>query len=125
MNRHFLQDPLEYVPDAVLVIELSGLIVFANRRVEGLFGYRRTELSGHALSSLLSERSRTWLQTISNTTPTPRSNLPVAPILMSSPAVATGANSPRRSASIGPTTKIASWCWQSFEMCRIASAPSL
>lgn len=62
MNRHVPQDALEYVPNAILLIEHSGQIVFANWRAEGLFGYLRAELSGHALANLLSARSRAKVQ---------------------------------------------------------------
>ncbi len=52
------QDPawrlLEAAPDAMVVVDEQGRIVFANGRTEQLFAYARPELSGAQLESLLS-----------------------------------------------------------------------
>ncbi len=49
---------LQSAPDAMLVIDALGLILFANSRVEALFGYSREQLIGHSVDTLLPERSR-------------------------------------------------------------------
>lgn len=53
-----LQGLLEAVPDAVLVHDEAGAIVFANTQAERLFGYTRQELLGQPLEHLLSEHYR-------------------------------------------------------------------
>jgi two-component system, sensor histidine kinase len=53
-------DALESIPDSLLLIEPSGLIVFANRRVEETFGYTPTELCGCPLETLVRERLPPW-----------------------------------------------------------------
>jgi diguanylate cyclase (GGDEF)-like protein/PAS domain S-box-containing protein len=49
---------LEPAPDAVLVIDESGEIVFVNVLLEELFGYRRTELVGQRVELLMPEQFR-------------------------------------------------------------------
>ncbi len=49
---------LQSAPDAMLLIDALGLILFANSRVEALFGYSREQLIGHSVDTLLPERSR-------------------------------------------------------------------
>ena len=53
-------DLLEPVPDAILVTAGSGLIEYANRQAELLFGFPRAELIGHPVEMLMPERFRTW-----------------------------------------------------------------
>jgi PAS domain S-box-containing protein len=52
---------LESAPDAIVNLDASGAIVFANRRVETLFGYARDELLGSAAEMLLPARFRDTL----------------------------------------------------------------
>lgn len=49
---------LDSAPDAVIVVDKSGTIVFANRQVTALFGYPQSELVGSHVDLLLPERLR-------------------------------------------------------------------
>jgi PAS domain S-box-containing protein len=49
---------LESAPDAVVIIDPDGRIVFANAQTERLFGYSRQDLRGQAVEHLLPERFR-------------------------------------------------------------------
>ena len=49
---------LDAAPDGLLVVDESGLMQLANRRMEELFGYARDELLGRPVETLLPERSR-------------------------------------------------------------------
>jgi PAS domain S-box-containing protein len=49
---------LEMVPEARVVVNLTGRIVFANRQTETVFGYRPEELIGHTVELLMPERFR-------------------------------------------------------------------
>jgi PAS domain S-box-containing protein len=49
---------LESIPDALLIVDQAGAIVFANDGVGRLFGYAGEELIGHSLNELLPERFR-------------------------------------------------------------------
>jgi hypothetical protein len=49
---------VESLPDAVLVCDESGIIVFANARAETLFGFARSELMGRPVELLVPERHR-------------------------------------------------------------------
>ncbi len=49
---------LEQAPDAVVVVDQSGLITFANSQAERMFGYSRQELIGQALGVLAVEPGR-------------------------------------------------------------------
>ncbi len=51
-------DLLEFAPDATLVADGNGRIVFANSHTASLFGYDRTELTGLPVDWLLPERNR-------------------------------------------------------------------
>ncbi len=51
-------DILDSAPDAVVAVDKAGTIVFANRQVSVLFGYRQTQLIGTAIDGLLPERFR-------------------------------------------------------------------
>jgi diguanylate cyclase (GGDEF)-like protein/PAS domain S-box-containing protein len=49
---------LESAPDAMLVTDLDGRIVWANSQTEQLFGYVRTELAGQPVEILIPEGAR-------------------------------------------------------------------
>jgi diguanylate cyclase (GGDEF)-like protein/PAS domain S-box-containing protein len=49
---------LEAAPDALLVTDLDGRIVWANSQTERLFGYARAELTGQPVEILIPERFR-------------------------------------------------------------------
>ncbi len=52
------RDLLEYTPDGIIVTNLTGHIVFANRLSEKLFGYAHDELYGKVVETLLPPRFR-------------------------------------------------------------------
>src|SRR5512143_878139 len=49
---------LELAPDATVVVDHNGTIVFANARIEQTFGYSPTELTGCSVDTLLPPRLR-------------------------------------------------------------------
>jgi PAS domain S-box-containing protein len=52
------RDLLEAAPDAILGCDEDGIVVFANSKVDELFGYRREELLGRSLDMLVPDSVR-------------------------------------------------------------------
>jgi two-component system, LuxR family, sensor kinase FixL len=52
------QEILETAPDAMLVTDQSGCVLFVNRMTESLFGYSRAELVGQSVDILVPDRLR-------------------------------------------------------------------
>ncbi len=53
-----VQSALESAPDAIVISDTSGSIVFANRQVAALFGYQDADILGRRVETLLPERFR-------------------------------------------------------------------
>ncbi len=49
---------LEAAPDAIIIIDASGLVRYANRQVSALFGYTHDEIVGQNVERLMPERFR-------------------------------------------------------------------
>ncbi len=49
---------LEAAPDAMIIIDVSGRVVYANRQVSALFGYSHDEIIGQSVERLMPERFR-------------------------------------------------------------------
>jgi PAS domain S-box-containing protein len=52
------EELLDAAPDAILVVDATGLICLVNRQTEALFGYSRDDLIGQHLDMLVPERVR-------------------------------------------------------------------
>jgi PAS domain S-box-containing protein len=52
------QQLLQFSPDALVVVDLRGLILFANATSRSLFGYTREQLVGQSIDMLVPERFR-------------------------------------------------------------------
>jgi PAS domain S-box-containing protein len=50
---------LDAAPDAMVIIDASGTILFANRQTTALFGYEHDEIIGRSVEQLMPERFRT------------------------------------------------------------------
>jgi len=58
LSAELVSSVLESAPDAMIIIEASGNILFANRQVSSLFGYEAEEILGQPVELLLPERFR-------------------------------------------------------------------
>ena len=58
LSSDLVRSALDSAPDAMLLIDTSGSIVFANRRVSVLFGYSSEEVRGLSVELLMPERFR-------------------------------------------------------------------
>ena len=74
---------LELAPDATVVVEADGTIVFANARIEQTFGYAAGELTGTNVDVLLPVRLRAAHakhRTQFNAAPKPHTRRPSPPL---------------------------------------------
>jgi PAS domain S-box-containing protein len=58
LSSELVRRVLDSTPDALIIIDAAGDIVFANRQVETLFGYSAAELVGRQIEMLMPERFR-------------------------------------------------------------------
>ncbi len=58
VHQQLLADLVELAPDAMLIVDASGRILYANQRVTHVFGYRREDIVSRSVDSLLPERLR-------------------------------------------------------------------
>jgi PAS domain S-box-containing protein len=58
LSSELVRSVLDSAPDAMIIIDSSGQILFANRQVSALFGYAAAELVGGPIETLLPERFR-------------------------------------------------------------------
>ncbi|HEY0682238.1 MAG TPA: ATP-binding protein [Steroidobacter sp.] len=58
IHQPLLADLVEFAPDAMLIVDASGQILYANQRVTDLFGYSREDIVDRSVDLLLPERFR-------------------------------------------------------------------
>ena len=58
LSSTLLSSALEAAPDAIVIIDEGGRILFVNRQMHGLFGYETRELLGTSIDQLLPARFR-------------------------------------------------------------------
>jgi two-component system, sensor histidine kinase len=55
---NFARSALDFAPDAMVIVNAAGTILFTNRQVSVLFGYARDEITGKNVEMLIPERFR-------------------------------------------------------------------
>lgn len=58
LSAEFVRSALEAAPDAMVIVDAAGTVLFANQQVTALFGYGPSELTGRPVEDLLPERYR-------------------------------------------------------------------
>jgi two-component system, sensor histidine kinase len=58
LSSDLVRSALDSSPDAMIIIDSSGAIMFANHQVSALFGYEAHEITGRPVEDLLPERFR-------------------------------------------------------------------
>jgi PAS domain S-box-containing protein len=58
LSSELVRSALDSAPDAMLLVDANGVIVFANQQVSALFGYTRDEVRGQTVELLMPERFR-------------------------------------------------------------------
>jgi PAS domain S-box-containing protein len=58
LSPELVRSVLDSAPDAMVIVDVSGTITYANRQVTALFGYEPEELSGQAIECLVPARFR-------------------------------------------------------------------
>jgi two-component system, sensor histidine kinase len=58
LSSELVRSVLESAPDAMIIIDASGTVLFANRQLSALFGYSNPEVVGQPVEQLLPERFR-------------------------------------------------------------------
>jgi PAS domain S-box-containing protein len=59
LSSELVRSVLDSAPDAMIIIDSSGNILFANTQVEALFGHKAADIVGQTIELLLPERFRT------------------------------------------------------------------
>jgi PAS domain S-box-containing protein len=58
LSADLLSEALDSAPDAIVITDASGRVLFANAQVTSLLGYERTEIVGQSIERILPERFR-------------------------------------------------------------------
>lgn len=58
VSSQVMEGILDCIPEAILIVDESGTMVFVNRHATELFGYATAELKGQAVELLLPQRYR-------------------------------------------------------------------
>ncbi len=58
LSSELVRSVLDSAPDAMIIIDARGIILFANRQVAALFGHGASDVVGHPVETLLPERFR-------------------------------------------------------------------
>jgi PAS domain S-box-containing protein len=58
LSSELVRSVLDSAPDAMIIIDSAGTILFANRQVEAIFGYAPPEIVGARVEALMPERFR-------------------------------------------------------------------